>query len=387
MNADDLIARAVQRCGYPDSRGTYRIGLDKFLEDFARSPTVTELGKQAAEGWVLDALAARFSIDGWIADHPEVLEHAVQRPVFITGLPRAGTTLLLNLLALDPQHRVYGIWESNREVPPVEAAHLHDDPRIARKVEEVNAALASGFLDHRYHVEMGDEPGECVWLLGQDFKSYPWLILTPAPKYFEWLMHEARLLDAYRHHRRALQVMQSRAPGQWILKFPLHAAFLDELLSVYPDARIVLTHRDPVAPLASSCSASFHLTKQFNAGLSPVYTGQETLSIVSASLRGACSLRQRHPETPVLDFHYSRFVQDPIAEIRSLYRFMGEELVPEIELHMRQALDKQRALRKQVGKHEYSLEEFGLREAQLPSIFDEYVEQFGIAREAPRGGS
>jgi hypothetical protein len=384
VNTEDYIERAVQRCGYPDSGGSYRIGLEKFLAEFESSPTLNAFGREMGEAWVVDALSARFSIDGWIADHPEVITQPVKRPVFITGLPRAGTTLLLNLLALDPQHRVYGNWEANCEVPPVEATHLHDDPRIARKVAEVNRALETGFLDHRYHVEMGDEPGECVWLLGQDFKSYPWLILTPAPRYFEWLYHEANMLDAYRHHRRALQVMQSRAPGQWILKFPSHAPFLDELLTVYPDARIVLTHRDPVAPLASSCSASFHLTKQFNAGLSPHYTGQETLAIIEASLRGACALRQDHPETPVHDLHYSRFVADPFTEVKSLYAFMGEVLNPEVEKRMRDLLDRQRALRAQVGPHEYRLADFGLDASKLPPIFEQYVAQFDVTPEPAR---
>lgn len=381
MNAADLIARAEAASGCPARGVSWREGLNRFLADYNASTTLNATGRAAGEGMALDTLAARFRIDDWIERHPDLLERPVERPVFIVGLPRAGTTLLLNLLALDPQHRTYGNWEANREVPPVEAAHIRDDPRIARKVAEVEAALAAGVLDHRYHVELGDEPGECVWLLGQDFKSYPWLIVTAAPRYFEWLYGEADMVAAYRHHKRALQLMQSRAGGQWILKFPSHAPFLDALFTVYPDARIVLPHRDPVKPLGSSCSASHHIMRQFNDGLDPAYVGRETQHILAASLERICALAQDHPETPVHHLHYARFASDPIGEVRALYGFMDETLEPEIEVAMRAHLDTQRATRKAVGRHEYRLEDYGLSAETLPPVFADYVERFGIARE------
>ena len=382
LEAGALIATAVARGGYPDRGESYREGLGRFLDDFNRSTTVNAVGRAAAEAMLLDTLEARFGIEDWIARHPELTGEPVVRPVFIVGLPRAGTTLLLNLLALDPQHRTYGNWEANREVPPVEAAHLHDDPRIARKVAEVNAALDAGALDHHYHVEMGDEPGECVWLLGQDFKSYPWLILTPAPRYFAWLYGEADLVPSYRHHKRALQVMQSRAGGQWILKFPSHAPFLDALLLVYPDAQIVVTHRDPLKPLASSCSASHFLTAQFNDGLDPAYVGRETTEILRASIEGVSTIEARHPATPVHHLHFADFVAEPMREVERLYAFMGETLTADVAAAMRSALTVQRARRSAIGSHRYSLADFGLDRATLPAIFDDYVAQFGIAREA-----
>lgn len=381
MEAGPLIDAAGTRAGCPVRGETWAEGLDVFLGAFNRSPIVNAFGRGAAEQMVLDTLGARFGIEDWIARHPEVVERPVRRPVFITGLPRTGTTFLLNLLALDPQHRVYGNWEANREVPPVEPAHLHDDPRIARKVAEVNAGLASGFLDHRYHVEMGDEPGECVWLTGQDFKSYPWLILTPAPAYLEWLYGGADMLDAYRHHKRALQVMQSSTGGQWILKYPMHAPFLDALLAIYPDARIVFTHRDPVKPLGSSCSASHHLTAQFNDGLDPAYVGRETQKIAQATLEGVCGFEARHPNVPVHHLHYADFAADPLAAVRSLYNFLQETLAPEVEARIADAIAAQRALRTRVGGHRYALADFGLDEAKLPPIFSEYVDRFAIPPE------
>ena len=382
VDAQTLIKQAVALGGAPARGDSYRPGLDRFLEDFNASATLTGAGREAAHGWVVSTLAARFAIENWAAAHAQLLDAPVERPVFIVGLPRAGTTTLLNLLALDAQHRVYWNWEANREVPPVESAHLHDDPRIARKVSEVNAALACGALDERMHVEMGDEPGECVWLMAQDFKSYAWLVLTAAPNYFEWLYTEADMLAAYRYHRRALQVMQSRAGGQWLLKYPSHACFLDALLAVYPDARIVVTHRDPVRPLGSSCDASHHITAQFNAGLDRRYVGHETLRVIERTLEQVSTLREAHPGTEVHDMHYRSFAADPIKEIKRLYEFLGQDLPDTVERNMRNQLTAQAARRSKVGPHHYHLADYGLSPERLPRIFADYVEQFGIERES-----
>jgi Sulfotransferase family len=381
VDAQTLIEQAVAQSGVPARGESYRPGLDRFLDDFNASTTLTSVGREAARNWVVDTLAARFAIEDWTAAHAQALDVPIERPVFILGLPRAGTTALLNLLALDPQHRVYWNWEANREVPPVEAAHLHDDPRVARKVAEVNAALACGALDERMHVEMGDEPGECVWLMAQDFKSYAWLVLTAAPSYCEWLLTDADIVAAFRHHKRALQLMQSRAPGQWLLKHPSHACFLDALLAVYPDARIVVTHRDPIRPLGSSCDASHHITAQFNAGLDPRHVGRETLRIIERTLEQVSALRDAHPRTEVHDIHYLSFVQNPIGEIKRLYEFLGQALSDNVQCDMRNHLAAQSARRAKIGPHRYSLADYGLSRQKLPRIFADYVEQFGIERE------
>lgn len=381
MQPADLIARAASESGLQPRGESFHDALERFAESFNRSATLNAAGRAAGERMAVDALIARFAIEDWAVRHPEVLLAPVQRPVFILGLPRAGTTLLLNLLALDPQHRVYWNWESNRETPPAESVHLRDDPRIARKVAEINAALANGMLDHRLHVELGDEPAECVWLLGQDFKSYAQLIVTPVPEYFSWLYGRADMAAAYRYHKRALQVLQSRAPGQWILKHPAHAPFVDALLAIYPDARIVMTHRDPAKPLGSSCSSSHYLTAQWNDGLVSRYVGRETLEIITASLQQMCSFAGRHPRVPVHHLHYQNFATDAFSEILRLYAFLGETLRPEVEREMRAALSKHFQRRREIGAHRYKLADYGLSAKSLPRIFAEYVEQFTIARE------
>jgi len=382
LNAGTLISQASERSGLK-IRGeeTFRPGLEHFLEDFARSDCVTPKGHLAVEQLILTTLEARYRMGDWIHIHPEVLETPVVQPVFILGLPRAGTTMLVNLLALDPQRRVYWSWEALREIPPVEQSHLYDDPRIARKVAEVNAALACGLLDHRHHVEMGDEPAECTFLLGQDFKSNLWLSQTPVPRYFEWLYEKADMRAAYRYQQRALKVLQSRAPGKWTLKLPSHAPFIGPLLDVFPDARIVVTHRDPIKPLPSSCAADMHFIGLISKGADAVYIGDETMKVFEASIDRVEAARVARTDVPFHDCHYRRFVIDPIAEIRRLYDFLGDELTPDVEARMTRAVRAYETRRKEAGANVYRLEDYGLSRDRIEARFADYISRHGIERE------
>lgn len=385
LDADGWIARAAKTCSLPP-RGvdSLRPGLERFLAEYDACATVTPEGRAMTEYFIMEVLAARFRIEEWIARHPEVLERPVERPVFILGLPRAGTTALFNLLAHDPQRRFYWSWENNREVPPAHRDHMHDDPRIARKVEEVNAALAAGLLDHRQHVELGDQPAECIMLMAQDFKSYLWLSRASLPGYFDWLLEEADMDAAYRHQKRAMQVMQSEAPGKWTLKLPNHAMAIDSILRIFPDARIVVTHRDPVKSTGSSCDSEYFFVAQGNNDtLDRTAIGRQTARLLSTEMRRIMNLRDRRPdlEPQFYDFHFRRFVADPITEVRCIYAFLGDDLTPEVESRMRGELATAEAIRKEVGQHHYDLADYGLSRESLMPLFADYVARYGIEPE------
>ena len=382
MGSSDLLEKAARQGGVA-VRGTasFQPALDMLLPELMASKTLTPDGRERVEAYIVDTLIARFKIEDWIARHPEVGEAPVERPLFILGMPRAGTTLLLNLLRFDPQRRVYWHWEGNRETPPVAQAELYSDARIVQRVEEVNAGLASGALDPRHHLEMGDEPTECLWTLAQDFKAYPWLVQSQVPAYFEWLYHKADMVAAYRHHKHALQVMQSRAPGRWTLKFPSHGAFLDALLKVYPDARIMVTHRDPVKPIGSTCSVCEHILMNNNARIDRAYLGYESSTLIAHAAIRVMAARDAHPDVPFFDMHYKTFVANPIAEIVRLYDFLGEALPHDVLHRMEVALAGYRSQRAVHGEHAYKLEDYGLSRKGVEVQFKDYIARFGIAPE------
>lgn len=379
-SADQIVVRASgdRPTPTPDS---WREGLTRFLGDLDKTKTLRPGAREAIEAFAVTTLRARFAIDRWLAEHPQAAKAQIERPLFILGMPRAGTTFLLNLLCLDPQRRVYWHWEGNRELPPVETAHLADDPRIARRVAEVNAALDSGALPRNHHVELGDEPTECNWILGQDFKAYPWLVQTIVPDYFEWLVHEADMEAGYRHHARVLRALQSAAPGSWTLKFPSHAMAIDAILAVYPDARIVMTHRDPVKPVASSCSLCDQILSLQNSAVDRKALGYQTLTLNALGARRMGAARDAYPSGQFHDIHYKRFVRDPLGTIRALYAFEGLTLSPGVEHKMQAAVDRHEADRTAAGSHSYRLEDYGLTVADVDRAFGDYAERFGVELE------
>jgi hypothetical protein len=382
VNVDRLIDEAKAKTGLPEGGSeTFRPGFEQFVSAYNRSRTLTPAGRTVNEGYVVESLAARFVIEDWIVHHQGVVENDVVRPLFILGLPRAGTSLLLNLLCQDRTRRVYWHWEGHREVPPVQATRLLDDPRIAQRVREIDAAIANQEVNPQHHLEMGDEPTECFWPLARDFKCYLWLTRTQVPDYFHWLLHEADMEAAYRHHKRTLQVMQSLAPGRWTLKFPTHGIAIHALLAVYPDARIILTHRDPADPVASACSSVRYVLERTNTDVDLKYLGHETAELIYESVMRPTAARETHAAVPFYDLHYRRFIANPIDEVRRLYEFLGEPLTPPCEAAMRAELVRQEGRRTRVGAHRYRLEEYGWSHAALYTTFREYLERYEICRE------
>lgn len=379
-DVDTIAARAARDRPLPGS-SSWREGLTRFLADLGQSRTLSPGAGVAIEKFAVGTLRARFAVEGWLAENAEVAVAPVDRPLFILGMPRAGTTLLLNLLRFDPQRRVYWHWEGNREIPPARTEHLHDDPRIATRVAEVDAMLDSGALPRNHHVELGDEPTECNWILGQDFKAYPWLVQTIVPDYFEWLMHDADMVAAYRYHAQVLRVLQSAAPGRWTLKFPSHAMALPALLEVYPDARIVMTHRDPIKPVASSCSLVDQIVSLQNRSVDRKAVGYQTLTINQLGAQRMMAARDANPSTPFHDIHYKAFVRDPLATVRALYAFEGMTLAPGVEAKMQAALDRQQAERALSGAHRYRLDDYGLDAEGVRRAFGDYADRYGIEPE------
>ena len=375
-----IVARAARSAPIP-ADDSWREGLELLLQGFAQSTTFRDGAAEATEQAVIAALRARFEIEAWHAAHPVAAAAPVDKPLIIVGMPRAGTTLLLNLLRFDPQRRVHWNWEGNRELPPAETAHLHDDPRIAARVREVDALIDRGILPRNHHVERGDEPTECFWPMAQDFKSMSWLVHTLVPEYFEWLVHDADMVAAYRYHRRYLRVLQSAAPGAWTLKFPSHALAIEEIIATYPDARIVYTHRDPIKPVGSTCSLIHHPLALFNTAVDTKMIGQQVNTIWAQCASRMIAAREAHPEFPFFDMHYQTFVADPIGTIRALYRFEGLELSEAVAERMRDELDRHNRSRDAAGAHRYRLEDYGLTVSEVDRLFGDYTAYFDVAME------
>jgi hypothetical protein len=211
------------------------------------------------------------------------------------------------------------------------------------------------------HYEAPDGPTECVAVLAQAFRSLLWSVVANVPTYTRWML-DADPGPAYEYHHLVLQLLQSAAPGRWALKTPHHAAFLDEVVRQYPDARLVMTHRDPVTVVASLCS----LARSLGGTFSDV---DHTAELASTWVEVALT---------VTDVHYDDLVTDPVAAVGQALAHFGEELSPPAAEAMRAyvADDPSRGF----GTHRYEASDVGVDEAEVAERFAPYTDRFGLSR-------
>jgi hypothetical protein len=225
------------------------------------------------------------------------------------------------------------------------------------------------------HWEAGDGPTECSALLGQSFRSLDWLRLFHVPGYVDWYL-SCDLSPAYELHRTALQLLQSAASGRWALKEPGHLLGLDALLDAYPDARLVMTHRDPRSTVASSVSLSRAsqpngLTRHLD---TTDYWGRLWLRTLGAMVDSMMTFRARRPDVEIFDVAYERLVADPVGSVAAIYEHFGESLSREAEVAMAEHLASHP---KGVhGRHAYSLDAADLSTQAVDARFAAYRRRF-----------
>lgn len=372
MNSNSIIEKARTRVGIEqfDSE-SFREGLDILVSDINASAFISENGLRGLEKILIGQLAARLKVSQYLREHPDLLDTPVPRPVFVLGAPRTGTTLLNNLLAADPARRSLLRWEIGDPVPPARPGELVTDPRcLARRAADAARPQAQR-QSLKQHFEDADTPSECTILHGQDFKAQFLEALSPVPRYSEWILR-TDMTSAYRYQKRVLQILQSTNGGTWNLKMPSHALHIEALLDVFPDARIVVTHRDPYKSMGSLCSLIESVQSGFCKHVDRDLIGRTYSVQFCEHLNRPMAARARRGRFH--DIYYSALVDDPMAEIRGLYAWLGDELTPEAEEAMRAWLARNPQHR--FGTHSYSLEKYGLSVDQVKPLLEPYLRRF-----------
>jgi len=376
--AGELIAQARQATGLErfDS-DSFREGLDVLLADLnAGGPPAAALERNRAD--VVQALATRLKVADYLERRPELLERPVERPVFVFGMPRTGTTLLSNLLAADPARRSPLTWEIDDPVPPPTSETLYSDSRALQRLEMERQMLAANPEIGKYYRSSAIYPNECVYIMAHDFKTLMWESRCNQLQYRDWLF-QADMTSAYQYHKRFLQLLQADAPGTWNLKMPSHALWLPTLLEVYPDARLIWTHRDPMTALGSFCSIIALAQRNFSAGLDTRLVGQNCSWQAAQHARRIMEARDTLGEDRIIDVHYADLVNDPVETMRGLYATLGDEFTGAAESGMRTWLDDNP--QDKFGRHEYQLAQYGLDPGSVESQFEFYLSRYAVERE------
>jgi hypothetical protein len=370
-----LMDVAVEVTGLSDfGPGDFREGLDVLLDSLARDADLHPSTDEAVLGELTRRLVNRLEVEDWYRQHPEIEGAAIQGPVDIHGLPRTGTTALANMMSLDPQFRSLRGWEQARPCPPPTLGTEADDPRRLQALRDDEAVPAELKAMHLYDA---DATTEDTGVLGMAFHGQQ--MTHPVWGYHAW-WRTADLTATYRYHRRVVTLLQSqRPPNLWLFKAPHHEFHLEALTAAYPDARFVMTHRDPArsVPSYASLVSSIFPTPRHTLDLHRV--GREISEHLRVGVEQAMAARARLGEERFVDVHHHDLVADPMGTVQRVYDQLDLELSPQVHAAID---DWQRRNRTGPGAHRYTPEQFGLRVDQLRSDYAFYTRHFDVALDA-----
>jgi len=363
----DLIDAARSKTGLDEYGGDdFREGLEVLTTSLDREANLNAVGEHAVYERILLHLEQRLRIEDWYRRHPEIADEPIARPLFGVSLPRTGSSALSFLLSSDPAVRYLRVWESAQPCPPP-ATVTGTDPRRGIAAGALDGELQGG---HRTPTGI-DGAMECQDLMALSMASQIFLAFAKVPTYAEWLLH-ADLNATYAYHKRALRLLQWREPTRpWRLKAPSHLLYLDALDAAYPDARFVMTHRDPSEVLLSVCTVYADIMGKFTDTLDHGWIGELNLRSWSEGMRRAIAFRAKDDnDTRFHDIHFKAMQRDPLGEVRGLYAWLGEEVSPPFAVAMMEWWSHNDE-RERIAKPDPAV--FGLDPAHLQAQFSDYV--------------
>lgn len=390
LSREGLIGEALARQGRADEGiaalcapgpGTgddFLEGLDIALASLESEANLHLLGRWITRRFLLRLLEVRLQICDWVRSDPGVRDEEVAEPLFVVGAPRTGTTVLHALLSADHRHRVPLGWEFLRPVPPPTYARREDDPRIALADAELRGPqLVTGGLD-AIHAYAGRMNKECLSAMSFAFRSEEFISRYNTPSYIKWLQG-CDMRPAYEMHRLVLQILQRRMPTQkWILKSPVHLHNLPVLLGVYPDAQLVITHRDPLAILGSVTSLIATLRWAHSDDVDTRVIGRYHADLYWRDLDGLVDLidGDHLPHERIAHGSFVEFNRDGVGVVERMYEQLGIDLPSEVRVAMTDALAG--SPREKHGDHSWSFEWLGLDDEEQRTRFQRYSTRFDV---------
>ncbi len=385
FSAEHLVARATQRAGLSDL-GDVAImePLQRLLDACLHEADLSLIGRLATRWDVLRFISNLLRLRAEERCAPSILQQIIQQPIFITGLPRSGTTFLHRLMLEDERNRAPRVWETIYPYPTGRR-----DCRAAKVDRQLRGfeRLAPGFQS--LHPLNAESPQECCEITAHVFRSLRFDTTYYIPSYQQWLDANGQLAG-YRFHHRFLQHLQQqdeaggRTGGRWVLKCPDHLFALADLRAAFPDARVVFVHRDPVKVLLSLTQLTEVLRRPFTRHLDPRQIGRgESARWYEGTLRMTQAADATIFAEPVCHVHYLDLVTDPLATVEGVYRHFGMELSPKAAQRIARVVAEQP--NGGYGPHVYRFEDHGLDAEAEQEKFRSYMIHFGIEPESSGG--
>ncbi len=370
--ADELIDEAQQQTGFEDFGDLpYREGLEALLATYDRNVR-DPAGRDRCRQRVVMQLATRLKCENAFKTIPQYAEEAVTAPVFVTGLPRSGTSALLNLLVAAPENRGLLQWEVQFPDPWPGSQPGEEDPRYPFLVKALEESRNSDFA--KIHFVDADTPEECVLLHAYAFNGVQLGFEIMLEPYRSWLLQQD-LAPMYAYQKKQMQMLSWRRPGgQWMLKAPAHMWGIDAILEVFPDARFVWCHRDPQKVVPSINSMNKVVMNMYAGDFSHLDAGEIGRAVMdwyAMSLQQGLAMRDKLPPELFVDMSQREFVDDPMSVVRRVYAAFNMELAEESRAALQAHIDANP--KGKHGKHEYDLAEYGLTADLIAERFAFYT--------------
>jgi len=375
FDADSIIKKTRKKADFIDELpGQVDIGLRKMVHSINKEARLNFFGRLAVKNLMERTLYGRFKVEQVLAQNPEIEQAEIKQPVFIIGMPRTGTSILHAMMHQDPAHRSPLAWECllPYPVPKPETFTNNDQLKTITKEFDQLFKLVPDFL--KKHYMAADSPQECLAINNLDFNSFQITAQLYASTYMDWFADESDSLETMKFHKRFLQYLQSGGvkAERWLLKSPVHLMRLDEIFEVYPDARIVMTHREPTKVVASTASLLSSVRSLYSDYEDPARTGHEQMETWHHYFSRFLESRKRlQKEEQIIDLHFEDFASDHIGTVQKIYDKFGWKLSEDTIARFQAFLAKNP--RDKNGLHMYRLKDFGLTEESVNSKFSEYI--------------
>ena len=324
---EQLLEEAQAETGLRDfGNESFLEGLEILVRSLHEEARLNALGERVLRQRIVGHLKQRLQVEDWYHRYPQIGDEPIKAPLIGLGLPRTGSTALACLLAEDPNARSLRRWESAEPCPPPGTV-TGLDPRIER-----DAQRQAGTKSHTPANARGAT--ECQDLMALDFKSQIFHALAQVPSYSAWLL-DADLTPTYLYERRVLKLLQWRFPAKpWQLKAPTHILYLEHLNRAFPDARFVMTHRDPTEVMLSVAGVYADLVARFTDHLDAPYLGKLNVEQWSLGMQRSLAFRDHGNDARFYDIDFRAMQRDPIGEVRGLYAWLGEPVTDEFAAGM-----------------------------------------------------
>ncbi|MFF7637989.1 sulfotransferase family protein [Kitasatospora sp. NPDC008050] len=362
-NPDQVFDRLIATIAQADGDQPFTDDFRLLLRTWSRDDSLTPVGWASAQAHVRRQLGNRARIRRLISQHPAIEREPIERPVFVVGLPRTATTLTHSILSLSAEHRCPLLWELlTPDVEPTPDQRRRAITAARRMVGAIDL-FAPRFRD--IHPLDAEGPDECTFALPHTVMP---LSQARIPNYTA-RHYERDFIPDYRYLKQVFQVLQYGRPRRrWVLKSPMHLENLDALRTVFPDATIVWTHRDPVAVVASFCSLVEHGMAITVRPLDLHGIGATWLDVLSRAMKRGLAARGSIPSEALVDVPYSWLGSHPATGAPKLYESIGARWTTATAARLPEITARPKGTR----PHSYDLARYGLTRADVEAAFADY---------------